>query len=408
MQKTQYLIIGAGHAGVVAAMAARARDPDGTILMIGEEDTLPYERPGLSKSVLAGDKSPDALQICDHEKLAQLGIKTILGITVDDVSAKSCRVRLNDGTVWQYQKLLFATGSRVRPLPVPGAGLKGVHYLRTKSDAIALRDTLMHTTNLIVVGAGFVGLEVAATAREAFGCNVTVVEAGPEVLQRAAPERLRGALREMHEARGVTFVLKTGVAGFVNDEDHVAGVSLDDGQTIKADAVVIGIGALPNVEIARQAGLDTADGILTDAFGKTSDENIWAAGEVARHVFGACGALVRHESWQMAQMQAALVGANMAGAADEISYVPWFWTDQYGVNYQLLGRTGPDLNVAVRTYEAPTSSTVIYLDGDAVVGALCINAGKDIAPIRKAITAGLSGKIARLSDASINLKSAFH
>ena len=159
--------------------------------------------------------------------------------------------------------------------------------------------------------------------------------------------------------------------------------------------------------VAQAALLVTGDGILTDAHGRTSAEGIFAAGEVARHVIGSPGRLVRFESWQMAQFQAATVGGNMAGGNEPVAYVPWFWTDQYGHNFQMLGRTDPDLPVAVRAYDDALKSTILYFDGPRIVGALCIDSGRDVAPIRKAIAAGLGGHVARLSDTSVKLKSAF-
>lgn len=405
MNSTRYLIIGAGHAGAVAAFAARNQDPDGRIVMVGQETELPYERPGLSKAFLAGSKPLSALNICDDEKLADNSIEMKSGVTAERLLPQEQRVVLSDGTYWDYEHLLLATGSRARILDLPGADLARVHYLRTDTDANSLRETLADTQHLVVVGAGFVGLEVAATAREAFGCRVTVIEAGPEVLQRAAPERLRDAIRKLHEKHGVEFRLKAGVEGFVGSNGKVSGVQLTGGEPITADAALVCVGAIPNIEIAAVAGLKTGNGILADGYGQTSNPNIWTAGEVAQHILGSSRDLVRYESWQMAQTQAATVGANMAGARNAISYVPWFWTDQYGRNFQMLGRMDADLKVAVRAYDDGLASTTLYLDGTKIVGALCIDSGRDIAPIRKAISLGMSGQIARLSDTNEKLKS---
>lgn len=405
MNTTQYLIIGAGHAGAVAAFAARKQDSDGRIVMIGQETELPYERPGLSKAFLAGSKPLSAFNICDDKKLADNRIELKSGVTAESLFPNEKRVALSDGTQWEYEHLLLATGSRARVLDLPGADLAGVHYLRTDTDANSLRETLADTKHLVVIGAGFIGLEVAATACEAFGCSVTVIEAGPEVLQRAAPERLRGAIRKLHEKHGVKFLLKSGVERFLRSNGKVSGVQLADGETLTADAALVCVGAIPNIEIAARAKLETGQGILADGFGQTSNPNIWAAGEVAQHVLGSSRQFVRYESWQMAQTQAATVGANMAGAREAIAYVPWFWTDQYGHNFQMLGRMDADLNVAVRVYDDGLASTTLYMEGTKIVGALCIDSGPDIAPIRKAISLGLSGQIARLSDTNVKLKS---
>lgn len=406
MNSTRYLIIGAGHAGAVAAFAARKKDPDGRIVMIGQETALPYERPSLSKAFLAGRKQLSAFCVCDDAKLADNNIELKRGVTAERLLAQERQVSLSDGTKWEYEHLLLATGSRVRRLDVPGSELAGLHYLRTNTDADALRQTLSLTQHLVVVGAGFVGLEVAATAREAFGCQVTIIEAGAQVLQRAAPDALRITLKKLHETRGVKFLLNTGVEGFEGSGDKICGVRLSGGEIVPADAVLICIGGVPNTEIADQAGLETQTGIVTDHFGQASIPNIWVAGEVAQHVLGSSGDLVRHESWQMAQTQAATVGVNMAGARETIDYVPWFWTDQYGHNFQMLGRMGPELTTAVRAYDDGLMSTTLYLDGPKIVGALCIDVGRDIAPIRKAISAGVSGHIDQLLDPNIKLKSA--
>jgi 3-phenylpropionate/trans-cinnamate dioxygenase ferredoxin reductase subunit len=354
---------------------------------------------------LAGAVSIETLRLRDSEWLASHGIDCLLSRVATRIVPETNEVEFADESSLSYDRLLLATGSCVRKLNIQGSDLEHVHYLRTAQESDALRETLMTTRHLVIVGAGFIGLEVAATARETFNCQVTVVEAGSGILQRAAPDRLREMLLTLHGDNGVEFRFDAEVERF-GGSGAVDAVHLKDGESFAADAVLICVGVQPNIKLAVDAGINVATGILTDNFGQTSMAGIYAAGEVAEHVNEMTGSRVRYESWQMAQLQADIVGANISGEAVPISYVPWFWTDQYGHNFQMLGRTDSELRQVVRTYNKKFRSTTVYFEGRQAVGALCVNSGGDVSPIRKAIMKRSHADDFQLANPEIKIKRA--
>ena len=406
MSHSTYLIVGAGHAGLVAARKIRSIRPDDPILLIGEENILPYERPALSKAVLSGHRDVASLVIRSREGLAEERLDVLLDDRVEAVDAAGKTVTTTSGRHITYEKLLFATGSRPRHLPLEGLHGDRVHYLRTAADAVRLRVQLGPKTRLLVIGAGFVGLEVAATAREHLGCDVTVLEAGPHVLGRGAPDALRQVLSGLHLRNGVRIHTNTTVAGVSGAETSGMAVKTAEGAVHTCDVILVCVGAAPNVELARDSGITTDDGILTDAFGRTNLPDIWAAGEVARHRAPFCDAPVRFESWQMAQTQAAIVGANIAGETQPITYVPWFWTDQFGHNCQLLGELSAEADVHLLRGDGELQATHLYHMGGQLAGALCIDDGKHVPPLRRALERGQSIDLDRLADRSTKLAKA--
>lgn len=407
MIQTSYLIIGAGHAAVVAARKIRDISAEESILLVGEEEVAPYERPALSKGVLSGERDISSLFIRSTEALADEGIEVLLGHRVHAIDPDGKTVSVNDGLEIAYKKLLIATGSRPRELQVPGLAGDHVHYLRKASDALRLRSSLQTGAKLLVVGAGFIGLEVAATARKKFDCDVTVFEAGPDILGRGAPYELRRELVELHMQHGVELMVNTTVASVVSNDASGVTIKTTDGDTHSGEAVLVCIGAVPNDQLAREAGIATSNGIVTDAYGKTNRPDVWAAGEVARHPVPFSVELVRFESWQMAQTQAAIVGSNAAGGAQEIDYVPWFWTDQYGHNFQLLGDLSVEADVHYLSDETEHKATYLYHVGGRLTGALCVNDGKHVPPLRRAVAKGMSIDFERLVGGSTKLAKAF-
>lgn len=407
MQHSTYLIVGAGHAGIVAARKIRSIRPEDSILLIGEENMLPYERPALSKEVLSGHRDVSNLVIRSAEALESERLDVLLDDRVEAIIPDRKMATTKSGRHISYEKLLIATGSRPRHLPLEGLFGDRVHYLRTASDALRLRAHLGPKTRLLIIGAGSVGLEVAATARAHIGCDVTVLEAGPHILGRGAPDALRQALSGLHRLNGVNILTHTTVAGVSEGDGSGMAVMTAGGAVHTCDVILVCIGAVPNEELARDAGIATDGGILTDAFGRTSLPDIWAAGEVARHRVPFLDAPVRFESWQMAQTQAAIVGANIAGETRPITYVPWFWTDQFGHNFQLLGELSAEADVHVLRGDGGLQATHLYHIGGQLVGALCIDDGKHVPPIRRALEKGQSIDLERLSDRSTKLAKAF-
>lgn len=406
MPHSTYLIVGAGHAGIVAARKIRSIRPKDPILLIGEENMLPYERPALSKAVLSGHRDVASLVIRSSEALVDEGIDVLLDDRVEAVNTDGKTVTTKSGRRITYEKLLFATGSRPRQLPLEGLCGDRVHYLRTASDALRLRAQLRPDARLLIIGAGFVGLEVAATAREHIGCDVTVLEAGPHILGRGAPDALRQVLSRLHRRNGVSIHTNTTVAGVSEIDASGMAVKSAEGAVHTCDVILVCIGAAPNEELARDAGIATDGGILTDAFGRTNLPDIWAAGEVARHRVPFLDAPVRFESWQMAQTQAAIVGANVAGETQSIIYVPWFWTDQFGHNCQLLGELRSEVDVHVLRGDGELQATHLYHVGGQLVGALCIDDGKHVPPLRRALERGQSIDFERMADRSTKLAKA--
>lgn len=403
MSADPFVIVGAGHAARRTAEALRERDAGVRIVMIGAERELPYDRPALSKdALLSGDGERRAF-VRDAAWYDAQRIELRLGTRVDAIERDAQRVRLDDGTALPYARLVLATGSRVRAFGGPIDDGVVPHYVRTVADARALRAQLAPGRRVAVLGGGFIGLEVAAAARQ-LGCDVTVIDPAPRLLQRALPEPIGAFARRLHDARGVTFALATLPRAIRRTPDGGAIVDTDRGD-VHADVVVIGIGVVPNVELAQAAGLDVADGIRVDAGCRTTDAAIFAAGEVTMHFNPLLGRHVRIESWQVAENQPAVAAANALGADDAYAELPWLWSDQYDCNLQMLGLFGSERTTVVRGDPASGSFTVFGLGDDGrIVAVAAANMGRDIGASRRLIASGAMPDPVRLADPSVNLK----
>ncbi|CAN7534431.1 NAD(P)/FAD-dependent oxidoreductase [Rhizobium sp. LjRoot254] len=328
------IIVGAGETGARAAFGLRERGYRGRVVLTGDESHLPYERPPLSKGLLSDSAEPKYLAPADRYEAA--GIELVLGQSVVSIDRQSKTIHLRDGFVYSYEKLLLAAGARPRPFPGLDADGKRVFYLRTYADALALHPWMAPGRTIAVVGGGFIGLELAAIARQA-GANVTVVEALPRILMRGVPEVLAMRLQTRHVAEGVDIRCGTGISSIDSGPGGVV-ILMADAMQIEADIVVIGIGATPNTELAAGAGLQIENGILVDEYLCTSDPDILAAGDCCNFplsIYG--GRRVRLESWRSAQEQGILAAANMLGEASPVSGAPWFWSDQYDLTLQVAG-----------------------------------------------------------------------
>ncbi|EJL57602.1 NAD(P)H-nitrite reductase [Rhizobium sp. CF122] len=331
---THFVIIGAGECGARAAFALREKGFDGEITLIGSEALAPYERPPLSKATEEGAVEPKF--IAEPEKYAAVGISLLTSVTVQDVDPDAKAVALSDGRTIAYDKLLFATGARARAFPGIAEDSKHIRLLRTHADAVALRKAMVPGKHIVIIGGGFVGLELAATAR-ALGTDVTVLEGLERVLKRGVPEEVAGVICERHSLEGVD--IRCGVAiTAITQDDERATIQLADGDIVEANLVLVGIGATPNMELAARAGLQIDNGIAVDEFLRTSAPDVYAAGDCCSFplaIYG--GRRVRLESWRNAQEQGALAAANMMGLGEAVSAVPWFWSDQYDVTLQIAG-----------------------------------------------------------------------
>jgi 3-phenylpropionate/trans-cinnamate dioxygenase ferredoxin reductase subunit len=355
------VIIGGGECGARAALALRETGYAGQVTLIGAEPHLPYERPPLSKEFMVGDGEPAPTTIASTERLASAGIATVLNTAVAKIDRAARQVALADGAAIGYDKLLIATGAQSRHLPLAGPGNR-VHYLRTLNDAVRLRPWLRTGVHIAVIGGGFIGLEIAASARKR-GAEVTVIEALPRVLSRIVPEEIAAVVAARHGHENVDLRCGVGVARIEESPDNVA-VMLSDGHHLPADLLVIGIGAIPVTAIAEDAALHVANGIVVDEYLRTNDPDIYAAGDCCSFplaIYG--GRRVRLESWRNAQDQGALAARNMAGANEALSALPWFWSDQYDLTLQIAGLPDEGRQTARREIGAD-AFVLFHLAGD--------------------------------------------
>lgn len=330
------VIIGAGEAGTRAAVELRINGWTGPITLIGEEKQNPYERPPLSKDCLISKEEAVTVNIIDSEKLMQNQINFLSGSLVTEIDRNNQSVIFADGRQIYYERLLIATGARPRTLMIEESDLSSVLYLRTFADAIKIRTQLQSDKRVAVIGGGFIGLEVAASAIKR-GCAVTLVEVGPRILTRGVPEEIARIVEDRHREAGVVFKLGAGIKSIeASDEGHV--INLADGTSVQCDTVIAGIGAIPETSLAVQCGLEIENGIRVSETLATSDPNIFAAGDCCSFPHPLYdGKRIRLEAWRNAQDQGMHVARSMLGAVEPYTAVPWFWSDQYEQNLQVTG-----------------------------------------------------------------------
>jgi 3-phenylpropionate/trans-cinnamate dioxygenase ferredoxin reductase subunit len=398
------LVLGAGHAAGVLARTLRDEGFTGEITLVGEEAYPPYERPPLSKALLLGQQSPADTFIQPSAWYAEAGVALLLGrrATIADLHKRV--VMLDDGSAIQYGTLIFATGARARQLKVPGATLPGIHLLRSMDDAATLRKALAPGRRVVVVGAGLLGLELAAAARIS-GTEVVVLETEPAPLQRVLPAAIGAHAAALHRARGVAFRFGIAVTRF-HGSARIEGVALSDGSFLEADLVIVAIGACPNDDLARAAGMAVGDGILVDDRCRASAPGVYAVGDVARHPNALLGPACRLESWQNAQNQAQACARVIAGKDVAYAEVPWFWTDQYDTNIQFAGLTVGVAETIRRGDPATGSFSLFCVRDGVVVGVVGVNRPRDVRAARALIAARRRVDIARLAEDGRNLNDA--
>jgi 3-phenylpropionate/trans-cinnamate dioxygenase ferredoxin reductase component len=397
MTHRTFVTVGAGQAAAVAARTLRRRGFDGRIVLIGDEPNAPYQRPPLSKEFLSGADTLDSLMLLPPAWLDKNDVEIITGAEVMRVDPASRCVDLDGHPSILADAVLFATGGRPRTLPVPGPRPEAVHYLRTIEDSQRLRAALTPGKRLVLVGAGFIGLEIASTAI-ALGVDVTVLEAEAVPLGRIVGPAMGAVVAGLHRDNGVDLRTDAAVSALRTTDGGVV-VEFEDVPPLAADLAVVGIGITPNVAVAAASGLRVDDGIVVDAQGRTSISNVYAAGDVARRYSGRAGRHVRVEHFDNANKQGVAVANAMLGR-DAVSDEPnWFWSDQYGRNIQLVGTAAGE--VVVRGDPRELDFTAFYLDGGTVCGAFTMDRGEDVMATRELLGRGVEG--AMLADEDTDL-----
>ncbi|UWU19135.1 NAD(P)/FAD-dependent oxidoreductase [Rhizobium sullae] len=335
MNAQSVVIVGAGHSGAKAAAALRKHGWTGEISLVGDEPHVPYDRPPLSKAVLLGKKTSDQCAFFPASWFEANQIELLLGETVQSIDRSTKRVLLSDSRRLPYEKLLLATGSAINQLAVPGAELDGVWPLRTPQHADAIARSFHAGQKLVVIGAGVIGLEVAAAAVE-LGCDVHVLEVAPHAMARSLPLDVSSALVSEHRGRGVDIRFGVRVAALEGD-GRVAAVRLDTGEVIECEVVVYGVGVRPRTELAETGGLAVDNGIMTNELLQTEDPDIFACGDVCKYKSGIFDRFLRLENWRNAEDQADTAARNMLGQGKAFDEVPWFWSNQYDLALQVAG-----------------------------------------------------------------------
>jgi 3-phenylpropionate/trans-cinnamate dioxygenase ferredoxin reductase subunit len=395
------IVIGAGHGGAQLVESLRGGGYQGSIVMIGDEAHRPYDRPATSKELLSGGLDLDRVFLKRDQFYTDKKIELRLGTSVTAIDRHAKTVTLSTGETLSYDTLVIATGARARRLTVPGADLDGVFYLRSLADSQAIGARLGPGKNLAIVGGGYVGLEVAASATK-LGCKVTVIEALERLLARVAGAEIADFYAGAHKAAGVDLHFGVVIAGFVG-EGSVKAVKLTDGTEVPADAVVVGIGAVPNTELAIAAGLAVENGIVVDDCGRTTDPSIYAIGDATNHPNDLLHKRLRLESVPAAMGQARAAASAILGNPKPFHELPWFWSDQYDIKLQIAGLSEIGDRVVLRGDPAARRFAAFYLREGRMVAVNSVNSAKDFMVGKKLIVEGRVPDVAKLSDPAVPL-----
>jgi 3-phenylpropionate/trans-cinnamate dioxygenase ferredoxin reductase subunit len=399
-----FVIVGGGLAGAKAAEALREQGFDGRVVLVGAEVHLPYERPPLSKDYLAGNAERTSFQVHDEAWYVDHGVELRLGVSVDAVVAGAHELELSDGTQLSYTKLLLATGSSPRTLSLPGADADGVHYLRTVGDSERIKDALTDGARLVVIGAGWIGLEVAATARQS-GASVTVLETAELPLLRVLGPEVAEVFADLHRENGVDLRLGVHTEEIIVADGAVTGVRLAGGDVVPADAVLVAIGATPNLGLAKAAGLTLDDGVVVDAGLRSSDPDVFAVGDIAKAMHPLLGRHIRVEHWANALNQPAAAAASMLGNEAAYDELPYFFTDQFDLGMEYLGLVEPGGydRVVFRGDKATREFIAFWLSGNRVLAGMNVNVWDVGDPIKALIRSGKEVDPDRLADQDMPL-----
>lgn len=397
---TGIVIIGAGHAAGQAAASLRQAKFEGPVTIIGDETHIPYQRPPLSKQYLAGTQPADKVYLRAEKFYADKDIQLMLDTRATQIDPSTKTINLDNGETIAYEKLLISTGSRPRRLSIVGSDLNGIHYLRTMDDVDGIRADVKPDANLVIVGGGYIGLEVAAVGVE-LGMNVHVLEMEERILQRVTTPEMSAYYHKLHSDRGVHIHTQTGVTGFAGN-GSVEKVLCGD-QSFDADIVIVGIGIIPNIEIAEEAGIHCDNGIVVDDHCRTSDPDIYAAGDCTNHPNPLMNKRLRLESVPNAMDQARVSTANMLGDDKVYAAIPWFWSDQYELKLQMVGFSADGDSQVLRGDMDSHQFAIFYLKDGKVVAADAVNSPKEFMLCKQLI--GKPADPAQLADPETDLKS---
>ena len=393
------VIIGCGQAGGQAAASLRQEKYEGPITMIGQEPYIPYQRPPLSKQYLSGEQEKEKLSLRQESFYSEKEINLKLETSVLSLDPHNKELQLENGETVTYDKLLVATGGRPRKLEVDGHTLKGIHYLRNIDDVDAIKTQMSTSQNLVIVGGGYIGLEVASVAIKK-GLTVSVLEMESRILERVTTDEMSAFYHQLHTDEGVNILTSTQAKAFKGSETVESVVCGD--HEIPADLVIVGIGILPNTEMAEAAGLETNNGLVVDEHCRTSNEHIFAAGDCTNHPNPILNRRLRLESVPNAMEQGRVAASNMLGGSKSYASMPWFWSDQYEHKLQMVGFSKDSDQSVVRGDMESKSFTVFYLKDGSIIAADSVNNPKEFMASKQLV--GKKASIEALADTSIELK----
>lgn len=396
------VIVGASHAATEVIANLRKLKWDGKITLIGDEASLPYQRPPLSKAYYKGDVDDEKLLIRPSSFYEKNDVDLKLGRTVESIDRKAKSVHLDNGETVNYEHLILATGTRARELPTDGAKHKNINYLRTKSDVDGIKSQLQPGSNLIIIGAGYIGLEVAASAVKQ-GINVIVFEFMERVLARVTSPTVSEFYRQLHQEEGVEIRLNSAVEKFEHTDSHLI-AHTNNGEQLECDSVIVGIGVLPNSELAENAGLTCDNGIVVNEFTQTDDPAIFAIGDCSNHHSIIYNKRIRLESVPNAMEQAKVAAATICGQGRAYNQLPWFWSDQYDVKLQTAGLFQDHDQVIVRGDTTTRKFAAFYLQEGVLIAVDALNSPAEFMLSKKLIINKVSPDTEKLADPAVSLK----
>ena len=395
------LIIGAGQSAIQCISTLKKEGYSGSITLVGEEEHLPYQRPPLSKGFLEDSVNKERLYFKKLEFFTENKVQLYLGLSAEKLEINNQKVYLSDNSVLEFDKLVFATGSRVRYLDFPGSELKSIFYLRDLDDAEAIKKDLETSENLVIIGAGYIGLEAAAIAAKK-NKKVTIIEMADRVMNRTVDPQISEYYLNLHKSYGVKFHFNTSLET-INEVSDSLEVVCSDGTEVKADSVLIGAGVVPNIELAEEAGINCDNGIIVNEFGQTNFKNIYACGDCTNHPNKILNKNLRLESVHNAMEQAKTVASSVMNNPMEYNQVPWFWSDQYDHKLQIVGLSGDHDMVTMRGNTNDAKFMLFYTKDEELIAVDAINNPKEFLISRKLVANKVKIKPKVISDLNTNL-----